>query len=235
MPRVGVLALQGDFREHIRALLRLGVEATEVRLPGQLAGLDGLILPGGESTTMGKLAVEFGLLEPLRGLAAGGLPMWGTCAGMILLARDAGRSQPLIGALDVTVQRNAFGRQLQSFEADLVVRALADPGHPFRAVFIRAPLITGVGPGVEVLARLADTDSTDYADGTDDTRNTDSTDYTDGTDDTRNTDYPLIRSSSAASAAIVAVRQGRLLATAFHPELTDDDRFHRYFLSFMER
>jgi 5'-phosphate synthase pdxT subunit len=229
MPRVGVLALQGDFREHIRALLRLGVEATEVRLPGQLAGLDGLILPGGESTTMGKLAVEFDLLEPLRGLAAGGLPMWGTCAGMIMLARDAGRSQPLIGALDVTVQRNAFGRQLQSFETDLAVRALANPGHPFQAVFIRAPLITGVGPGVEVLARLADTDSTDYTDGTDDTRNTD---YTDGTKDT---DYPLIRSSSAASAAIVAVRQGRLLATAFHPELTDDDRFHRYFLSFMER
>jgi pyridoxal 5'-phosphate synthase pdxT subunit len=197
MPRVGVLALQGDFREHIRALLRLGVEATEVRLPGQLAGLDGLILPGGESTTMGKLAVEFGLLEPLRGLAAGGLPMWGTCAGLILLARDAGRSQPLIGALDVTVQRNAFGRQLQSFETDLTLPALADPKAPFRAVFIRAPLITDVGPGVEVLARL------DGAEG--------------------------------RAGEIVAVRQSRLLATAFHPELTDDDRFHRYFLSFMER
>ncbi len=217
MPRVGVLALQGDFREHIRSLLRLGVEATEVRLPGQLAGLDGLILPGGESTTMGKLAVEFGLLEPLRDLAASGLPMWGTCAGMILLARDAGRSQPLIGALDVTVQRNAFGRQLQSFETDLAVPALADPASTFRAVFIRAPLITRVGPNVEVLARLADTDSTGYTDGA------------------KSTDYPLVRSSSAASTAIVAVRQGHLLATAFHPELTDDDRFHRYFLSFMER
>jgi 5'-phosphate synthase pdxT subunit len=197
MPRVGVLALQGDFREHMRALRRLGVEATEVRLPGQLAGLDGLILPGGESTTMGKLAVEFGLLEPLRSLAAGGLPMWGTCAGMILLARDAGRSQPLIGALDVTVQRNAFGRQLQSFETNLSIPALADSRPPFRAVFIRAPLITRVGPEVEVLARL------------------------DG--------------DGGRTGEIVAVRQGRLLATAFHPELTDDDRFHRYFLSFMER
>jgi 5'-phosphate synthase pdxT subunit len=196
MPRVGVLALQGDFREHIRSLLRLGVEATEVRLPGQLAGLGGLILPGGESTTMGKLAVEFGLLEPLRGLAAGGLPMWGTCAGLILLARDAGRSQPLIGALDVTVQRNAFGRQLQSFETDLSIPALADSRLPFRAVFIRAPLVARVGPGVEVLARLDD--------------------------------------AEGRAGEIVAVRQGHLLATAFHPELTDDDRFHRYFLSFIE-
>jgi 5'-phosphate synthase pdxT subunit len=196
MPRVGVLALQGDFREHIRSLLRLGVEATEVRLPGQLAGLDGLILPGGESTTMGKLAVEFGLLEPLRGLAAGGLPMWGTCAGLILLARDAGRSQPLIGALDVTVQRNAFGRQLQSFETDLSIPALVDSRLPFRAVFIRAPLVARVGPGVEVLARLDD--------------------------------------AEGRAGEIVAVRQGHLLATAFHPELTDDDRFHRYFLSFIE-
>ncbi len=228
MPRIGVLALQGDFREHMRALHRLGVEATEVRLPGQLAGLDGLILPGGESTTMGKLAVEFGLLEPLRSLAAGGLPMWGTCAGLILLARDAGRSQPLIGALDVTVQRNAFGRQLQSFEADLAVPALADPESPFRAVFIRAPLITGVGPGVEVLARLADTADTDSTPAG-------YTDNTDNTDGAKSKDYPLIRSSSAASAAIVAVRQGRLLATAFHPELTDDDRFHSYFLDFVRR
>jgi len=197
MPRIGVLALQGDFREHIRALLRLGVEATEVRLPQHLAGLDGLILPGGESTTMGKLAVEFGLLEPLRGLAASGLPMWGTCAGLILLARDAGYSQPLIGALDVTVQRNAFGRQLQSFETDLTVPVLADPEPPFRAVFIRAPLIARTGPDVEVLARL------------------------DGVE--------------GKTGEVVAVRQGRLLATAFHPELTDDDRFHSYFLSFMER
>jgi 5'-phosphate synthase pdxT subunit len=233
MPRIGVLALQGDFREHIRALRRLGVEASEVRLPHHLAGLDGLILPGGESTTMGKLAVEFGLLEPLRGLAAGGLPMWGTCAGLILLARDAGHSQPLIGALDVTVQRNAFGRQLQSFETDLSIPALADSRPPFRAVFIRAPLITRVGPGVEVLGRLADTPARAAQPGQADS--TDYTDNTDETDETDSTDYPLIRSSSAASAAIVAVRQGHVLATAFHPELTDDDRFHSYFLSFMER
>jgi len=197
MPRIGVLALQGDFREHARALRRLGVEASEVRLPHHLAGLDGLILPGGESTTMGKLAVEFGLLEPLRGLAASGLPMWGTCAGLILLARDAGHDQPLVGALDVTVQRNAFGRQVDSFEADLNVPALADPRPPFRAVFIRAPLITRIGPDVEVLARL------DRAEG--------------------------------RTGEIVAVRQGHLLATAFHPELTDDGRFHSYFLTLMGR
>jgi 5'-phosphate synthase pdxT subunit len=153
--RIGVLALQGDFREHIRILRRLGADANEVRLPQHLAGLDGLILPGGESTTMGKLAIEYQLLEPLRDLAGNGLPMWGTCAGLILLARDIGRKQPLIGVLDVRVQRNAFGRQVNSFEADLAIPVLAEPERPFRAVFIRAPLVTDVGPGVEVVASLA--------------------------------------------------------------------------------
>jgi 5'-phosphate synthase pdxT subunit len=153
--RIGVLALQGDFREHIRILRRLGADANEVRLPQHLAGLDGLILPGGESTTMGKLAIEYQLLEPLRDLAGNGLPMWGTCAGLILLARDIGRKQPLIGVLDVRVQRNAFGRQVNSFEADLAIPVLAVPERPFRAVFIRAPLVTDVGPGVEVVASLA--------------------------------------------------------------------------------
>jgi 5'-phosphate synthase pdxT subunit len=156
MARIGVLALQGDFREHIRILRRLGADANEVRLPQHLAGLNGLILPGGESTTIGKLALEYQLLEPLRDLAANGLPMWGTCAGLILLARDIGREQPLIGALDVRVQRNAFGRQVNSFEADLTIPVLAEPERPFRAVFIRAPLVASVGPGVEVVASLAD-------------------------------------------------------------------------------
>ena len=184
--RVGVLALQGDFLEHRRALERLGHEVVEVRLPGDLAGLDGLVIPGGESTTIGKLMVEHGLLEPLRERISAGLPTFGTCAGAIVLARDIGRDQPLIGAMDLVVERNAFGSQLQSFEADLPVAAVGDP--PMRAIFIRAPAIASVGPGVEVLARLDD-----------------------GT--------------------IVAARQGNLLATAFHPELTDDDRFHAYWLS----
>lgn len=189
MARIGVLALQGDFREHIQILRRLGAEANEVRLPQHLAGLDGLILPGGESTTVGKLAVEYKLLDPLRELAASGLPLWGTCAGLILLARDVGREQPLVGALHVQVKRNAFGRQVDSFEADLKVPVLTEPGRPFRAVFIRAPLVTYVGPGVNVLARLDDMN------------------------------------------CVVAVQQGQVLGTAFHPELTNDDRFHRYFLA----
>ncbi|MCL4534537.1 MAG: pyridoxal 5'-phosphate synthase glutaminase subunit PdxT [Bacteroidetes bacterium] len=155
MARVGVLALQGAFREHKTSLLDLGVEAPEVRLPRQLAGLDGLIIPGGESTTIGKLMVAYGLLEPLRRLAAEGFPMFGTCAGMIVLARDIGRlDQPLIGVMDIKVCRNAFGRQVDSFEADIPIPALGP--EPFRAVFIRAPLIDRVGDGVEVLARLDD-------------------------------------------------------------------------------
>lgn len=190
--RIGVLALQGDFREHIQVLRRLGAEVNEVRLPQHLAGLDGLILPGGESTTVGKLAMEYQLLEPLRELAASGVPLWGTCAGLILLARDVGREQPLVGALNVQVNRNAFGRQVDSFEAELKVPVLTEPERPFRAVFIRAPLVTYVGPGVNVLARLDDTNG------------------------------------------VVAVQQGHVLGTAFHPELTNDDRFHRYFLALVE-
>lgn len=181
---VGVLALQGDFLEHKDMLRSLGAQPVEVRLPGQLDGLDALIIPGGESTTIGKLAVTYGLLEPLREFARH-KPVWGTCAGMIMLARDIGRDQPLLGLMDITVNRNAFGRQVDSFETDLDVPALGP--QPFRALFIRAPLVTAVGEGVDVLARL----------------------------DGRN---------------VVAVRQGHWLATAFHPELTGDSRFHRYFL-----
>ncbi len=155
MRRVGVLALQGAFREHKKALEALGAEVREVRLPRHLDGLDGLVLPGGESTTIGKLMVAYKLLEPLRELAAGGLPMFGTCAGMIVLARDiGGLDQPLVGVMDVKVCRNAFGRQVDSFEADLPVPALGYV--PFHAVFIRAPVIEEVGAGVEVLARLED-------------------------------------------------------------------------------
>jgi pyridoxal 5'-phosphate synthase pdxT subunit len=186
---IGVLALQGDFAEHSAALQRIGVMPIEVRLPAHLDGLEGLIIPGGESTTIGKLAVDFGLIEPLRAFARGHA-LWGTCAGAIFLSRDARRTQPLLELMDITVRRNAFGRQVESFEVDLEAPVLAglDDGHvgPFHAVFIRAPLIERVGAGVEVVARLAD-----------------------GT--------------------IVAARQGRWLATSFHPELTGDDRFHRYF------
>lgn len=185
--RVGVLALQGAFVEHAAVLNRLGVAAREVRLPSQLAGLEALVIPGGESTTIGKLLVAYGLLEPLRGLVADGLPVFGTCAGMILLAKDiGGQEQPLLGVMDIRVKRNAFGRQLQSFETDLLVPALGPA--PSRAIFIRAPVIAEVGPGVEVLAWLED-------------------------------------------GRIVAARQGRLLVTAFHPELTDDPRWHEYFLT----
>lgn len=187
MKRVGVLALQGAFVEHEAVLQALGVEVVEVRLPQQLDGLQGLIIPGGESTTIGKLAVSYGLVEPIRQMAAQGLPLWGTCAGMILLAKDiGGLDQPLLGLMDIVVRRNAFGRQVDSFVEDIDVPALGSGG-PFPAVFIRAPRIERVGPGVEVLARLPE-------------------------------------------GAIVAARQGRLLVTAFHPELTRDDRFHRYFL-----
>ncbi|HUP28348.1 MAG TPA: pyridoxal 5'-phosphate synthase glutaminase subunit PdxT [Chloroflexia bacterium] len=187
--KIGVLALQGAFREHMEALRRLGVEAVEVRLPEQLDGLDGLIIPGGESTAIGKLAVKYGLQEAIRHYAASGNPVYGSCAGMILLSRDAGREQPLLGLMDVTVERNAFGRQLDSFETGLDIAKLGEV--PFPAVFIRAPKIESVGDGVEVLARLED-----------------------GTP--------------------VAAQQDNMLVTAFHPELSDDLRFHRYFLALVE-
>jgi 5'-phosphate synthase pdxT subunit len=188
MMKIGVLALQGAFIEHEHVLARLGVQPVEVRLPEHLEGLDGLIIPGGESTTMGLLAQKWGLLEPLQAFARSGRPIWGTCAGMILLAKevvDGVPGQPILGLMDITVRRNAFGRQVDSFEADLAVPLLGDP--PFHAVFIRAPVIERVGAGMEVLAALED-----------------------GT--------------------AVAVQQGNLLATAFHPELTRDERFHHYFL-----
>jgi 5'-phosphate synthase pdxT subunit len=191
---IGVLALQGDFREHGAMLHRLGVEAREVRLPEHLTGLAGLIIPGGESTTMGKLARAYGLVEPIRALAQARLPVWGTCAGMILLAQDIGAELPHIGLMPISVKRNAFGRQIASFEIDLDVPALdqtngAGPARPYHAVFIRAPLIAAVGAGVEPLARLPDN-------------------------------------------SIVAARMGNLLVTSFHPELTQDTRFHAFFLSF---
>jgi 5'-phosphate synthase pdxT subunit len=182
-PRVGILALQGDVREHAAALRDVRAEPVEVRLPRDLAGVEALILPGGESTTMRRLIDVYGLAEPILSLAASGAPMWGTCAGMILMARRiTDGDQPILPMLDIEVRRNAYGRQLDSFEADLAVPSLGD--EPLHAVFIRAPVVTDVGPGVEVLA----------------------------------TD-PMGRT--------VAVRQGRLLATAFHPELTGDRRFHR--------
>ena len=190
--KIGVLALQGDFKEHIEMLERLGVKAREVRQPHELQGLDGLIIPGGESTTIGKIATEFGLVEPLRAFVSSEKPIWGTCAGMIMLAKDVGMRQPLLGVMDVKVKRNAFGRQVDSFETDLAVQGLdGNAAKPYHAIFIRAPLIESVGPNVEVLAQLDD-----------------------GT--------------------IVAARQGQLLATSFHPELTRDTRFHEYFVKMME-
>ncbi len=188
--KVGVLALQGAFIEHKKKLQALGAEAREVRLPGDLDGLDGLIIPGGESTTIGKLAVEYGLIDPLREFART-KPTWGTCAGMIFLATDIGIDrQPILGVMDIQVNRNAFGRQIDSFEVDLPIAVL--DSEPFHAIFIRAPVVTAVQPEVEVLARLED-------------------------------------------GRIVAVQQEHLLATAFHPELTDDNRLHQHFLSIISK
>ncbi|MCM8747702.1 pyridoxal 5'-phosphate synthase glutaminase subunit PdxT [Thermomicrobiaceae bacterium CFH 74404] len=188
-PVIGVLALQGDFREHLAALARLGVEGREIRLPSELAGISGLIIPGGESTTIGRLIERFGLREPIVEFARSGRPIWGTCAGMIVLAREVdpetrARTQHLLGLLDIVVRRNAFGPQIESFETDLEIPAVGS--EPVRAVFIRAPVVAEMGPAVEPLARL-----------------------TDGT--------------------VAAVRQGNLIGTAFHPELTGDDRFHAWF------
>ncbi len=153
--KIGVLALQGAFREHLEALRALGAEGVEVRLPRDLAGLDGLIIPGGESTTIGKLAAMYGLDSAIRQFnQEAGRPVYGTCAGMILVARDAGRPQPVLALIDLSVQRNAFGRQVDSFETDLPIPVLG--AAPFPAVFIRAPSIGDVGPGVTVLARLTD-------------------------------------------------------------------------------
>ncbi len=187
---IGVLALQGAFIEHEKTLNRLGVSTRQVRLPAHLDSIDGLIIPGGESTTIGKLATSYGLMEPLRAFTAQ-RPTWGTCAGMIFLAKKLDHNvQPILGQMDITVNRNAFGRQIDSFEADLSIQGIGDD--PFHAVFIRAPVVTEAQPQVEVLSQL---------------------------DDER----------------IVAVRQEHLLATAFHPELTDDDRLHRLFLTMIEK
>ena len=184
--RVGVLGLQGDFQEHLATFRALGVEAVDVRRPEQLADVDALVIPGGESTTIGKLAERYGFIPVLRERARKGMPIWGTCAGAIFIAKDVpGHPHPLAGLMDVSVERNAFGRQVDSFERDIEVSGME--GGPFHAVFIRAPRIAKLGKGVEPLATLDD-----------------------GT--------------------VVAAREGRLLATSFHPELTGDHRFHELFL-----
>ena len=189
--RVGVLALQGDFREHLFALEECGVNASIVRRPSELAAVDALVLPGGESTAIAKLARSFEMFEPLKARIASGMPVYGSCAGMILLANrvlDAAVGQETFGGLDITVRRNAFGSQIDSFETDLEFSGITNP--PLRAVFIRAPWVESVGPAVEVLAKL------EHA---------------------------------------VAVRQGGLLATSFHPELTGDNRIHRFFIESVAR
>lgn len=192
---IGVLAVQGDVREHLRTLVELGVRTTTVRRPSELEACDGLVIPGGESTTMAKLARTFDLVEPLRQRVKEGLPVFGTCAGMIMLAdrvEDGTAGQETVGGLDITVRRNAFGRQVDSFEDDLELVGLDEPVH---AVFIRAPWVETVGEGVEVLARV---------------------------------------SHGEAMGRIVAVRQGPLLATSFHPEVGGDTRVHRLFVDLVE-
>lgn len=188
---IGVLALQGDVREHVRALSRCGAQTRSIRTLDGLDGLDGLVIPGGESTVMGKLSVTFGMRDRLVELTHSGLPVYGSCAGMIMLAdhvRDAKEGQPFFGGLDIAVRRNAFGRQIASFETDLAIEAIGAPEFP--AVFIRAPWVEAAGDAVEIIASAPD---------------------------------------GSAADRIVAVRQGPLLATAFHPELTGDDRIHGFF------
>jgi 5'-phosphate synthase pdxT subunit len=186
---IGVLALQGDFAEHMATLTRIGVDTREVRKAGDLEGVDALIIPGGESTTIGKLMARYGLDEAIRARAQQGMPIYGTCAGLILLAKEIeGSRQPRLGLMDIAVIRNAFGRQIESFEADIPFAPTLD--QPIRGVFIRAPIVSRVGAGVQVLSTFED--------------------------------------------KIVAVQQGNLLATAFHPELTDDTRVHRYFLTLVK-
>ncbi len=200
-PLVGVLALQGDVREHQRMLAECGLRSTLVRRPGELAEVDALVLPGGESTTMSRLLVALDLIEPLRARLAAGMPAYGACAGMILLGRkvlDGRADQQQLAALDTVVRRNAFGRQIDSFEAELDFVGLA--GGPVRAVFIRAPWVEQAGAGVEVLARV-----------------------------------PNIPAAGRAAGRIVAVRQGCVLATAFHPELTGDRRVHQLFGEMVQR
>lgn len=192
-PRIGVLALQGDVREHVAALTAAGAQASPIRRADELDAVDALVIPGGESTTMSNLLGAFGLFEPLRDRLADGMPAFGSCAGMIMLARRILDTRPdarHLDALDITVRRNAFGRQVQSFETDLEVDGVTD-GTPMRAVFIRAPWVEEVGDDVEVLARVPD---------------------------------------GPAAGRIVAVRQGPVLATSFHPEVTGDERMHAYFV-----
>ena len=191
--KIGVLALQGDFAEHITMLKKIGVETAEVRLPKHLDGLDGLIIPGGESTTIGKLAVAYDLIEPLKTFGQRHA-IWGTCAGAIFISKDIGRDQPLLGLMDIKVERNAFGRQIDSFETDLDIPELkkaTGTTEDYHAVFIRAPIIESVNGDAKILASIPD-------------------------------------------GRIVAAQQGNLLATSFHPELTNDIRFHEYFLSLVD-
>jgi pyridoxal 5'-phosphate synthase pdxT subunit len=194
MPTIGVLALQGAFIEHINRLREVGADAVEVRLPADLDGVDGLIIPGGESTTIGRLIDWYELREPITQMVADGKPVWGTCAGMILLAKEVDQEsraqhQPLLELMDITVRRNAFGSQLDSFEADLEMPSISD--EPVPTVFIRAPIVSRAGDDVEVLGTLSD-------------------------------------------GKIVAVRQNNLVATAFHPELTGDQRLHHWFMKLVE-
>lgn len=189
--KIGVLALQGAFREHIAALNKLDAETTEVRLPAHLESLDGLIIPGGESTTIGKLLLAFDLMEPIRAFGRQ-KAVWGTCAGAILLAKNVGRAQPLLELMNIEIERNAFGRQVESFEIDLDCPFLTPSEPSYHATFIRAPIIKTVSAPAQALMQLED-------------------------------------------GRIVAARQENLLATSFHPELTDDLRFHRYFLEIAQR